>query len=178
MEKIYAWIDKFVVSLPASSEFERGFYLALLLTALVFFLLLLLCLILKLIFRKPSVPGVTLEREDGDIFISRNAVFTAVCRLENSFPELEILKVNMLRKRHGELALAVTVMFCERDKSFDAVAGEFKQQIFIMLNKSFGIDSVKSVAINLSKIPHEKDDDFGNNTPDVPVANNAFISGV
>ncbi|MBR7144980.1 MAG: hypothetical protein IKD10_08565 [Lentisphaeria bacterium] len=178
MEKVYAWIDKFIVNLPAVNEFERGFYLALLLTALVFFLLLLLCLILKLIFRKPAVPGVTLEREDGDIFISRNAIFTAVCRLESAFPELEILKVNMLRKRHGELALTVTVMFDERDKSFDAVAGAFKQQVFAMLNKSFGIDAIKSVAINLAKIPAGNEDDSEGNTPEMPVVNNAFISGV
>ena len=78
---------------------------------------------------------------------------------------------------HRKLANSLQI-YRSTHKSFDAVAGEFKQQIFIMLNKSFGIDSVKSVAINLSKIPHEKDDDFGNNTPDVPVANNAFISGV
>ena len=178
MEKVYAWIDKFIVNLPAVNEFERGFYLALLLTALVFFLLLLLCLILKLIFRKPAVPGVTLEREDGDIFISRNAIFTAVCRLESAFPELEILKVNMLRKRHGELALAVTVMFDERDKSFDAVAGAFKQQVFAMLNKSFGIDAIKSVAINLAKIPAVKDVDEDDSSKNVPPISNTFTPGV
>ena len=72
---------------------------------------------LRLIFRKPAVPGVTLEREDGNIFISRNAIFTAVCRLESSFPELEILKVNMQRKGHGELALIITVMFAEKDRN-------------------------------------------------------------
>ena len=178
MEKIYAWIDKFIVNLPAANDFERGFFLALLLTALVFFLLLLLCLILKLIFRKPSVPGVTLERENGDIFISRNAIFAAVCRLEKAFPELEILKVGMSRKRRGELGLTVTVMFDERGSSFDAVAESFKQQVFIMLSKSFGIDSVTSVEINLSKIPADSEDDLDGNTPEMPVANNAFTSGV
>ena len=178
MEKIYSWIDKFIIELPAATDFERGFFLALLAAALVFFLLLLLCLIFKLIFRKPAVPGVTLAREDGDIFISRNAIFTAVCRLESKFPELEIQKVNMHKLRHGELALTVTVMFAEKNESFDAVAGAFKQQVFTMLNKSFGIDSVKSVAINLAKIPAdiEDDDNADDNTP--PVVNNAFVSGV
>ena len=179
MEKIYAWIDKFVMPIPAANEFEQGFYLALLLAALVFFLLFLLCLILKLIFRKPAVPGVTLEREDGNIFISRNAIFTAVCRLESSFPELEILKVNMQRKGHGELALIITVMFAEKDRSFDALAGEFKQKVFVMLNKSFGIDSVKSVAINLAKIPSDVEEDEDNaGKPQAPVINNAFTAGV
>ena len=179
MEKIYAWIDKFVMHIPAANEFEQGFYLALLLAALVFFLLFLLCIVLKLIFRKPAVPGVTLEREDGNIFISRNAIFTAVCRLESSFPELEILKVNMQRKGHGELALIITVMFAEKDRSFDALAGAFKQKVFVMLNKSFGIDSVKSVAINLAKIPSDVEEDDDNaGKPQTPVINNAFTSGL
>lgn len=177
MERIYDWIDKSIMSLPATSEFERGFYLALLLAALVFFLLFVLCLILKLIFRKPAVPGVTLVREDGDIFISRNAIFTAVCRLEKDFPELEILKVNMVRNRRNELGLVVSVLFDENDNSFDAVAGAFKQRVFTMLNKSFGIDSVKSVAINLAKIPAEHEDRNDSDTTP-PVINNGFVSGV
>lgn len=177
MEKIFAWIDKSIIDLPAANEFEQGFYLALLFAAMVFFLLLVLCLIVKLIFRQPAVPGVTLVREDGDIFISRNAIFAAVSQLERKFPELEILKVNLNRRHHGELALSVTVMFAERSDSFDAVAGSFKQQVFAMLNKSFGIDSVKSVSINLAKIPVEYDDDNENN-PETPVMNNGFVSGV
>ena len=36
MEKLYTLIDKFLISLPATTEFEKGFYLALLLAALVF----------------------------------------------------------------------------------------------------------------------------------------------
>ena len=105
-----------------------------------------------------------------------NAIFTAVCRLEADFPELEIIKVVMLRDRHTELGLSVTVQFDEKHKSFDAVAGEFKQRVFLMLNKSFGIDSVKTVAINLAKIPAtaERDDD----EPQAPMMNNAFVSGV
>ena len=35
MEKIYAWIDKFIVNLPAANDFERGFFLALLFVLLV-----------------------------------------------------------------------------------------------------------------------------------------------
>ncbi len=177
MEKIYNWIDNSIMSLPATSEFERGFYLALLLAALVFFLLFVLCLIFKLIFRKPAVPGVTLAREDGDIFISRNAIFTAVCRLENDFPELEILKVNMHRNRRNELGLTVSVIFDENGSSFDEVAGAFKQRVFVMLNKSFGIESIKTVAINLARIPAEREEHDGND-PTPPVINNAFVSGV
>ena len=177
MEKLYTLIDKFLISLPATTEFEKGFYLALLLAALVFLLLFLLCLILKLIFRKPAVQGITLEQADGNIFVSRNAIFTAVCRLECFFPELEILKVKLYRKRGGEFGLRVNVMFAANKESFDTLSADFKQQLFEMLKKSFGIESITAVEINLVRIPAETaEDDSDNHTP-VPV-NNAFISGV
>lgn len=178
MEKLYTLIDKFLISLPATSEFEKGFYLALLLAALVFLLLFLLCLILKLIFRKPAVQGITLEQADGNIFVSRNAIFTAVCRLECFFPELEILKVKLYRKRNGEFGLRVNVMFAANKDSFETLVADFKRQLFEMLKKSFGIDSVTSVEINLVKIPAEISEDDGDNSNVPPVVNNAFISGV
>lgn len=175
MEKICNMISS-CLNLPIPTDgFEGGFYAALLLAALVFLLLVVLCLILKLILRKPAVTGVTLEREDGDIFISRNAIFAAVCRLEKDFPELEIIKVVMNRNRKQELGLTVTVLFDEDNRAFDTVAGEFKSRVFVMLNKSFGIESVKSVAIVLAKIPPAHDDQDPKNTA---VVNNAFIAGV
>ena len=177
MDYLYGLLEKLAVFIPAESEFERGFQTALLLAAMVFFLLLIICLILKLIFRKPAVPGVTLEREDGNIFIARNAIYTAVCRLESDFPELEILKVVLQRGARKDLALSVTVMFDENGSAFDELAGTFKQRVFDMLSKSFGIDSIKTVSVNLSKIPPERHE-ADNDTPDTPVINNAFISGV
>ena len=176
MDFLYDWIGKFCTFVPVENEFEKGFQTALVLAALVFLLLLVICLILKLIFRKPAVPGVTLEREDGNIFIARNAIYTAVCRLESEFAELEILKVTLQRGARKELALNITVLFDENGSAFDALAGSFKQRVFEMLNKSFGIDSIKTVSITLSKIPQERGD---NDAPDTPmVNNNAFISGV
>ena len=62
METLYSWIAGCGFALPGDNEFERGFYTALMLAGLVLFLLIVLCLILKLIFRKPAVPGITLAR--------------------------------------------------------------------------------------------------------------------
>jgi hypothetical protein len=175
MEKVYSLVERYFYALPANNDFERGFFAAMLLTAAIFLLLLLLCLILKIIFRKPAVPGVTLPREDGDIFISRNAVYTAVCQLEKDFPEFEILKVSMRRDLHNDLALTVTLLYEEQQRSFDAAAAGLKQSIFSMLNRSFGIESVKSVSIVLARIPGRSADDNDNS---VSVSGNAFISGV
>ena len=175
MGKIYNFVNNVLKLWPDASDFERGFRSAMLLAALIFLLLIVIGVIVKLILRKPAVAGVTLSREDGDIFISRNAVYTAVCQLEKEFPEFEILKVSMHRDRHNDLALAVTLLYEEHKRSFDAAAAGLKQSIFLMLTRSFGIESVKSVSIVLARIPGRNSDDAENNTA---VTGNAFISGV
>lgn len=176
MEKIYSWIERYCYAFPANSDFERGFAAALLLTAAIFLLLLLLCLILKIIFRKPAVPGVTLPREDGDIFISRSAIFSTVSRLEEVFPELEISKVALMRRR-GELAMTVSVFFYENGSPFDALAGNLKQRIFDTLKNTLGIDTIKSVAVVLVKAPVEADGEDDNVSAQVNPGN-GIISGV
>ena len=175
MEKIYNCLNSVFGFWPCAREFEKGFRCAALLAALVFLLLVVLLIILKVIFRKPAVPGVTLLREDGDIFISRNAIYTAICRLEKDFSEFEIMKVNMHRTRNRELGLTVTVLYDEQNRSFDAAAAALKQRIFDMLIKSFGIETIKTVSIVLARIPGRDADDSSNDTP---VTGNAFISGV
>lgn len=176
MEKIYSWIERYCYAFPANSDFERGFAAAMLLTAAIFLLLLLVCLILKIIFRKPAVPGVTLPREDGDIFISRSAIFSTVSRLEEFFPELEISKVALMRRR-GELSMTVSVVFYENGSPFDALAGNLKQRIFDTLKNSLGIDTVKSVAVVLVKAPVESDGEDDNVSAQVNPGN-GIISGV
>ena len=75
MQKLMGYLSGVWDFCPGATEFERGFQAALILAALIFLLLIVLGLILKIVFRKPAVPGVTLEREDGDIFISRSLRF-------------------------------------------------------------------------------------------------------
>lgn len=175
MGRFYDFVNNVLNLWPHANEFERGFRSAMLLAALIFLLLIVVGVIIKLIMRKPAVAGVTLSREDGDIFISRNAVYTAVCQLEKDFPEFEILKVSMRRDLHNDLALTVTLLYEEQQRSFDAAAAGLKQSIFSMLNRSFGIESVKSVSIVLARIPGRSADDNDNSAS---VSGNAFISGV
>ena len=176
MQKVMDYLSELGNFCSAAGEFERGFQTALILAALVFLLLIVLGLILKICFRKPAVPGVTLEREDGNIFISRNAICNAITRLEEEFTELEIIKVVMLRNRRRELELAVNVEFEAGSEAFDAVAGALKQRIFVMLNKSFGIDTIKSISINLIRIPEGRHQN--NEHAAAAVGNNGFISGI
>jgi hypothetical protein len=176
MEKVYSLVERYFYALPANNDFERGFFAAMLLTAAIFLLLLLLCLILKIIFRKPAVPGVTLPREDGDIFISRNAIFSTVSRLEEVFPELEISKITLHRSR-SELAMTVSVLFYENGSPCDALAGNLKQRIFETLKNKLGIDTVKSVSVILVKAPVENDPEEDKVSAQVNPGN-GFISGV
>ena len=176
MEKFFSLFERAALMLPASNEFERGFFAALLLTAAILLLLLLICLILKIIFRKPSVPGVTLPREDGDIFISRNAIFSVVSRLEEAFPELEIRKI-ALNRCGRDLSMTVTVLFYQQGSPFDALAGNLKQRIFDTLKQSLGIDSVKSIAVVLIQAPAPEDDSDDKAMGQVNPGN-GFISGV
>ena len=174
MQKLMGYLSGVWDFCPGATEFERGFQAALILAALIFLLLIVLGLILKIVFRKPAVPGVTLEREDGDIFISRNAIYSAVRNLEDEFPALGILKVVMQRNRRRELELQINVEFEACGEAFDAVAGAFKQRVFVMLNKSFGIDTVRSISINLTRMPENHD----GSDREIPVAGNGFVSGV
>ncbi len=179
MGMLYEWVSGGGFLLPGENDFERGFYTALILAGLVLFLVIVLCLIAKLLFRKPAVPGVTLEREDGDIFISRNALSTAVFHLEDEFPGFEVLKVLLGHGRRGELELAVTVLFDEKSGAFDKISNSFKKRVFDILQHSFGIDSIKSVSIALSKLPNTpRRNDNNGSGKDNDVTSHAFVSGV
>lgn len=139
--------------LPGANEFERGFYSALLLVGAVILLLLVLYCICKLHRRAAGLDGVLLKRDDGDIFVARAALTQAVRHLEPSFPGMEIQKV-VLRRRHGaDLELGVALIYDESCGSFDALTKNLKERIFRELVGTFGIDTVKSVAIKLVRLP-------------------------
>jgi len=173
MEKIYDWVSGNLWLLPGDNDFERGFYTALFLTGLVLLLIIVLCLIIRLCFRKPAIPGVTLEREDGDIFISRNALASAVYHLEHDFPGVEILKVVLDNGRQGDLELAVSMSYDEKQGSFETTAKAFKARIFRELHGTFGIDTVKTVALSLVRLPNSR-----RSGGDDGSINDAFVAGI
>ena len=78
--------------------------------------------------------------------------------------------------KEGGIDRSCPVLFDPAGESFDMSAAEFKQRVFNMLNKSFGIECIKSVSIILAKIPGRSEDDSDDEAN--PVVNNAFIAGV
>lgn len=173
MEKIYDWVSGNFWLIPGENDFERGFYTALILTGLILLLIIVLCLIVKLWFRKPAIPGVTLEREDGDIFISRHALSSAVYHLEDDFPGIEILKVALTNGRKGDLELAVSLAYDEKQGSFESAAKAFKARIFRELHGTFGIDVIKTVALHLTRLPDSRRIGDSND----PI-NDTFVAGI
>lgn len=154
MNLLKEWADHCDSLLPGINEFEKGFYAALILAGAVLVLLLCLYLIVRIKRRRPSLPGVTLPREDGDVFIARPALAQAVLHLGDEFPGVEIQKVFLRKLRSGEgLELAVSLTFDERRGAFDATVKALKARVFQVLNDTFGVDSVKAVAVALTRLP-------------------------
>ena len=139
--------------LPGANDFERGFYSALILLGAVILLLLVLYCIYRLHRRAAGLDGVTLKRDDGDVFVARAALTQAVRNLEPTFPGMDIQKVILRRRRGADLELTVTLVYDARNGSFDALTRNLKERIFKDLGEIFGIDTVKSVAVRLLKLP-------------------------
>ena len=164
MNLLKEWADHCESLLPGINEFEKGFYAALILTGAVLVLLLCLYLIFKIKRGRPVLPGVTLEREDGDIFIARSALAQAVLHLGDEFPGMEIQKVILRKLRSGDgLELAVSLMFDERRGVFDVTVKAFKARVFQLLHDTFGVESVKAVAVALIRLPDRERGDGGAN---------------
>lgn len=173
MNLLREWITRFDGMLPGINEFERGFYAALLMTGAVLVLLLLCCLIYRLKRRRPGLPGILLEREDGNVFVARAALSQAVLRLGNALPGVEIQKVSLRKLRSGKgLELTVTLVYNPREGAFDTTVKELKDRIFRELNETFGIDTVKAVAVILTRLPGKDrpagDGDDGSASASVP----------
>lgn len=147
-ERLMLWVSSLM---PAGDDFFRGFYTALYMLLASLLLVVLLCIIVKLIFRKPAVSGVTLPRDDGDIFISRNAIVDLIFRLESDYSHFEFLKAVLKRNRKG-LALSVVLNFDESgSSSFPVCAEALKQRIFADLKNILGIEEIASVEIRLNR---------------------------
>lgn len=144
--------------LPGANEFEHGFYTALILVGAVILLLLVLYCIYRLHRRAAGLDGVLLKREDGDVFVSKAALAQSVRDLEPVFSGVTIQKVLLRRKRGEDLEMVLTLIYDARNGSFDALTKNLKERIFKDLSEIFGIDTVKSVAMKLVKLPERHAD--------------------
>ena len=166
MERLSGYLHRLEQFLPGADEFEHGFYTALILVGAVILLLLVLYCIYRLQRRAAGLDGVTLKRDDGDVFVAKAALTQAVRNLEPTFPGMDIQKVILRRKHGADLELAVTLIYDARNGSFDTLTKNLKERIFKDLGEIFGIDTVKSVALRLLKLPERSAPKFSHENHD------------
>lgn len=148
----------------AANEFDRGFCTALALVITALLLLIVLGLIIKLIFRKPAVEGVSISGDNGDIFISRNAITGAIRQLQSSFPEFEVLKT-ALRMEKRQLVITLTVNFNPTAGTLIERVELLKRRIFSDLTTTFGIGTLERIDVRLHKTIDSSTSAPGDNDP-------------
>ena len=119
-------------------------------------LLLAICLfavIIWLIIRKNrSVSGISLPTAHGNLFISATAISDLLYSLDDSFPQLEIIRVRLIRDGSNALAVQVKVFYAAAsDTSMLALAEGFQTQALDLLKKSFGIENISRVDLIVPK---------------------------
>ena len=118
--------------------------------ALMLVLVLLLVIIWLFIRRNHSVSGITLEAPRGSVFISASAISDLLYSLDDHFPELEILRIRLIRDGK-ELAIQVKVFYSVGETSMQALAEAFQTKALEVLKNSFGIENISRIDLIVPK---------------------------
>lgn len=127
--------------------FLQGMGWALILIATFFILI----TILWLIFRKSNkVSGITLETPHGSVFIAAAAISDLIYSLDETFPDLEITRVNLIRKKE-EITIRVKVFYAANGQSMMSLTEAFQNKVLDLLKNSFGIDNINRIDLIVPK---------------------------
>ena len=127
--------------------FLQGMFWALILLAVVFILAGLLWLLFR---RSGSVSGITLDTSRGSLFIAASAISDLVYSMDESFPDLEISCVRLIRDREG-FSIQVKVFYNSSGKSMLELAETFQSRALDLLKSSFGIENVSRIDLIVPK---------------------------
>lgn len=135
----------------AGYDFNVGYATGVGVVLAVLVLLLSVRLILAFIFRTRRCHEIRIKGEDGDVFVSRNAVNSVVNSLEKEFKNLIISKVslNAVRKRQF---INIYVDFNADSGGLPPQADELKRRVLEALETVFGITTVRKVHICLRNV--------------------------
>ena len=92
---------------------ESGYYflLGMFCTMVILFIICFIAIVIWLIIRKNrSVSGISIPSEHGSLFISATAISDLLYSLDDSFPQLEIVRIKLIRDGN-ELAIQVKVYY-------------------------------------------------------------------
>ncbi|MBO4647865.1 MAG: hypothetical protein J5806_06875 [Lentisphaeria bacterium] len=127
--------------------FMQGMGWALILLVVFFILIIILCLIFH---KSDKVSGITLDTPHGSVFIAATAISDLIYSLDETFPDLEITHVKLIRKKE-EITIRVKVFYAAGGQSMLALTEAFQNKALEMLKTSFGIDNISRIDLIVPK---------------------------
>ena len=139
------------------TDFNLGYFFALVVVGLTLLALFIIRIILKIIFRKKRCHTISIKADNGSAFISCSAIMAVIKALEKEFSALTINKVNLFRYRNKPF-LEIYLDFDASKGGLPAHAAKFKERVIQSLDALFGIKNIKKVHLHLRHVQlHEAD---------------------
>lgn len=144
------------INIPIT-DFNLGYFFALLVVGLTLLALFLIRIILKIVFRKKRCHTISIKSDNGNAFISCSAIMAVIKALEKEFSALTINKVNLFRYRNKPF-LEIYLDFDASKGGLPAHAAKFKLRVIQSLDALFGIKNIKKVHLHLRHVQlHDAD---------------------
>ena len=133
---------------------ESGYYflLGLFSAMVILFVICIVAVVIWLVIRKNrSVSGISIPAEHGSLFISATAISDLLYSLDESFPQLEIVRIKLIRDDNA-LAVQVKVYYsASSEMSMLQLTGEFQSKALELLKHAFGIENISRVDLIVPK---------------------------
>lgn len=133
---------------------ESGYYflLGMFCAMVILFIICIAAVIIWLIIRKNrSVSGISIPAEHGSLFISADAISDLLYSLDDSFPQLEIVRIKLIRDDNA-LAVQVKVYYAaSSEMSMLQLTDNFQSKALELLKHAFGIENISRVDLVVPK---------------------------
>ena len=133
---------------------ESGYYflLGMFSAMMILFIICIAAVVMWIIIRKNrSVSGISIPAEHGSLFISASAISDLLYSLDDSFPQLEIVRIKLIRDGNS-LAIQVKVYYAASSEiSMLQLAEGFQTRAFELLKHAFGIENISRVDLIVPK---------------------------
>ena len=133
---------------------ESGYYflLGMFAAMMILFIICIAAVITWLILRKNrSVSGISIPAEHGSLFISASAISDLLYSLDDSFPQIEIVRIKLIRDSNA-LAVQVKVYYAASSEiSMLQLAEGFQTKALDLLKHAFGIENISRVDLIVPK---------------------------
>jgi len=127
--------------------FLQGMFWALILMVAFFILITIIWLIVH---KSHKVSGISLNTSHGSLFIAATAISDLIYSLDERFPDLEIIRVNLVRSGE-EISIRVKVFYAAGGQSMLELTEAFQSKAMEMLKTSFGIDNISRIDLIVPK---------------------------